>query len=135
MTTFSKKKFLFSGGGILLMLVLFIIFVSHDWYVNSKTKITLLEPFDQFDVGSYYITLISYLRFETTDDAKVTYREYCKQHGWQFSTSGASCQQTQEFNIAHWLHITIYKQFNLAQTVPMDLSLHDVYSIERKFIE
>jgi hypothetical protein len=76
--------------------------------------------------------LLSYLRFETTADPAMTHKEYCKKNGWQFSTNGTSCQYTEEFNLGLWFHITIYKQFNLSQTVPAYLSLHEAYSIERK---
>jgi hypothetical protein len=132
MKKISKQQVIFFGVGILLVLMLVLSFLFRDWYVNSKTRITTLEPFDQFDAGNHYGTLISYLRFETTDDPAVTHKEYCEQHGWQYSTSGASCQDIQEFNLGPWFHITIYKQFGLAQTVPAYLSLYEVYSIERK---
>lgn len=133
MKTVSKKTIVFSSIAIILVLVLAFGFLSRDWYVDSKTKIVILEPFDQFDVGNHYVTILSYLRFETTGDPTVAHKEYCEQHVWQFSTSGgASCQYVHEFNLGQWFHVTIYKQFNLSQTVPAYLSLHEAYSIVRK---
>jgi hypothetical protein len=132
MKTISKKKFIFSSVAILLVLASVFSFLSRDWYVNSKTKIVELEPIDQFDVGNHHVTVLSYLRFKTTGDPTVIHKEYCEQHGWEFSKSGgASCQYVQDFSLGQWFHITIYKQFSL-QTVPQYLSLHEAYSIVKK---